>query len=174
MSNGETDEKLWCTRSTLPLDRKDYPKSLRLTLKETSDPDGVTWVATSYNWPPGQVVLFGDDEFPTSMDMECSHLCNHSWCLNAGHLVWETRLDNSRRKNCHVWATCPHGHQFNPCPHTPQCLPLKKCSCQTHIRSNPIVSWINILIDSRLDSCNQNNTKVLGYFGNFHSRPSFR
>lgn len=50
---------------------------------------------------------------------EASHRCNHPWCVNPKHLVWQTPLDNSDKKNCCTNANC--------CSHEPKCI---TCSIQ--------------------------------------------
>lgn len=45
--------------------------------------------------------------------MEISHLCHRPSCINAGHLILESKITNSERKMCHKsgmclghWPTC--------------------------------------------------------------------
>lgn len=140
IENGEKDNFLWCLKSTLPLDTRGYPKSLRLT-KAMGDEDGVCWVPSSFGWPPAQIAMLWNNKIPPSNDVEASHLCNHTWCLNPEHLVWETRATNAARKNCRIWTTCPCpcNKGFNPCTHEPKCTPLKYCFCDVHVKFNPLV-----------------------------------
>jgi len=46
---------------------------------------------------------------------ELSHLCGIRQCLV--HTLWEMPWDNVSRDGCHKYK------YFNPCPHTPPCLP---------------------------------------------------
>jgi hypothetical protein len=117
----------------LPLDPKGYPKGLRLGKSQQKGP-GDFKCNPNFNWSPAQIVLVYNGIIPASLNLEASHLCNHNWCVNPNHLLWETREDNLSRRNCIIWTKCPCGcnHSFNPCIHVPQCLPLKYCNCKKH------------------------------------------
>lgn len=39
---------------------------------------------------------------------QCSHRCCQPACLNLGHVVAESELENQRRKGCLVWVDCRH------------------------------------------------------------------
>jgi len=137
-----SDNKIFCIRSALSLDPKGYPKNLRLPLREQKGEDG--WKGNPKDqWPAAQVVLMKNGFKPDlslykKEDWEASHLCNHPWCVNINHLIWEHRKYNAYRKNCVTWTTCPCGcnHSYNPCIHSPKCIPMKKCTCVNHVIKN--------------------------------------
>jgi len=55
-----------------------------------------------------------------------SHLCHNAKCVNPSHLIAEDNADNQKRKPCtdlHIAKCQGCGHVYNPCPHTPQCIP---------------------------------------------------
>lgn len=137
VKNGQTKDKSreHCYRSSLPLTRQGYPKSLRLGKKnlEPGQNFGVN-KPEEYNWPPTHIVLMFNGEFPPSTTAEASHLCNHTWCVRKRHLRWEEPKANYARKNCNTWTQCPCpcNNKFNPCKHNPQCLSMRKCNCNVH------------------------------------------
>jgi len=125
--------KYFCDKPALSLGPQGYPKGLRLGKKQQKGPNDYR-CSPDFNWSPAQVMLVYIGIIPASDDLEASHLCNHNWCVNPNHLLWETRGENLSRRNCVVWTTCPCGcnYSFNPCKHVPQCLPLYLCNCQKH------------------------------------------
>jgi len=57
---------------------------------------------------------------PPHSSYEASHLCNNRLCVNHYHLIWETSLDNQRRKNCIRFRKYKH-RLLDVCPHDPPC-----------------------------------------------------
>src|SRR6185369_294956 len=148
--NGLTDktdadynnDKIYCIKPATVFDENGYPKNIRLGKRQQQDEDDFKCSAKR-PWPAGQLVLIYHGYEPDlslykKEDWEASHLCNHPFCVNLDHLVWEHRIYNARRKNCRIWTTCPCGcnHSFNPCTHNPKCIALKDCKCVKHINLN--------------------------------------
>jgi len=131
------DDYFYCLESPLSLDKFGRTKNLRLPKKMQKD-EGDLEIDPEFQWTPGQILLIADSEFPDDEKMETSHLCDHVWCVNVKHLIWELRPDNQRRKNCNSWTTCNCGcnHSFNPCRHDPVCIPMKYCNCIKHKKNN--------------------------------------
>jgi hypothetical protein len=130
-----TTSHVECYRSTLSLDgRRGYPKSLRLTnklLRQSEDPL-LSDIDSKYSWNAAGVMLVDSGKLPENATDEASHLCNHPWCVNPEHLVWESPKKNYSRKNCNTHFECECGKVSNPCTHSPQCLDLFDCTCDWH------------------------------------------
>jgi len=127
----------YCIRSPLSMDQNGRTKNLRLP-KYMQQDEGDLEIDPEFQWTPGQILLIADSEFPDSDIMEASHLCDHNFCVNVKHLVWEPRPNNQQRKNCNTWTTCTCGcgHSFNPCKHRPkQCIPMGYCRCPKHFKN---------------------------------------
>lgn len=126
-----------CFLSDLPLDQKGgYPKSLRLKKNFLIAPLGHdTSREVTFGYNAAAIVLVKDGKQAPDETSEASHLCEHPWCVNAAHILWETRQDNGKRKNCNTRTTCTCGcnNVFNPCRHTPACLDMTDCPCFRHL-----------------------------------------
>lgn len=129
-----------CWRSDLPLVKKSekvtptckthglgYPKSLYLNKAEMARPGDYIGVPPGFNWVPAQVMLVCRDSHAKNRYQESSHLCDHGFCVNPDHLIWEDPQQNYWRKNCIPWTTCPCRNSWNPCIHKPQCIPMIGC-----------------------------------------------
>jgi hypothetical protein len=120
-------------------DKWGYPKNIRLGTRQQLREGDLIYDSNS-SWSAAQLVLFRNgrrpdfETYPDPKQWEASHLCNHPWCVNLDHLVWEHILNNTARKNCRTWITCPCGcnHSFNPCIHEPKCITMKACKCTYH------------------------------------------
>ncbi len=60
------------------------------------------------------IVLLHEERNPINEHDEASHLCGHSRCFNASHLVWEPMGINASRNECH--------HYNVQCNHVPKCI----------------------------------------------------
>jgi Zinc-binding loop region of homing endonuclease len=67
--------------------------------------DGLTYAA---------IVLLAAGKTPRNEHDEASHLCGHSRCFNAEHLVWEPLGVNASRNECHHYGVA--------CSHNPPCV----------------------------------------------------
>jgi len=128
-----------CLKSNLSLDPNGYCKNLRLMKKGLKH--GIftpemkkkkCFSKEDFQWSATGLVLVKNGHDPPASNHEASHLCNHPWCLNVKHLVWETPKKNYKRKNCITETTCPCpcGHTFNPCKHNPQCIKCNIHECK--------------------------------------------
>jgi len=86
-----------CLKSSkLPLDSKGYCKNLRL-MKKGLEKGTFTkemskkkcFIKKDYQWSATGLVLVKNGQYPSDANNEASHLCNHPWCLNVKHLLWE-------------------------------------------------------------------------------------
>jgi hypothetical protein len=62
-----------------------------------------------------------------TLEHDASHLCHHTLCATLGHVIWEPKEDNQRRKNCLVWVECAHKEEGClkkqwVCVHDPPCI----------------------------------------------------
>jgi len=126
-----------CLLSGLPLDGKGgYPKSLRLTKDFLKAFKGhCTERDVTFGYNAAAVTLVHDQQLAPGVASEASHTCEHPWCVEKTHLLWEDRTANGRRKNCKTRVKCPCGCDvtFNPCDHpTKQCLDMTGCQCPRH------------------------------------------
>ncbi len=65
--------------------------------------------------------------FPKQATDEVSHLCDNSRCLRVDHLRWESRQQNSDRKNCPGWIACGCCNEMHDaCVHDPKCKKVTK------------------------------------------------
>ncbi len=131
-----------CLKSSkLPLDSKGYPKNLRLMKKGlakgkiTSEMKAMPcFQKEDFQWSATGLVLIRDQRHPPDSHWEASHTCNHPWCLNPKHLLWEEPQMNYKRKNCLTATRCPTcQHGFNPCVHQPKCELCTIPDCQYHL-----------------------------------------
>jgi hypothetical protein len=119
----------------------DYPGNIRLGKRKQRN-EGDLKYNPNTSWSAAQLVLFYHDRkpdletYPNPKEWEASHLCNHPWCVNLDHLLWEHIKKNAGRKNCRTWITCPCpcNHSFNPCNHEPKCITMKACKCKFHTK----------------------------------------
>ena len=127
-----------CYLSTLPLDGKGgcYPKSLWLDQAHLDARRGHSLERPkTFGYNSGAVVLLKHGHSAPDAASEVSHLCEHPWCVRPEHIIWESRKDNGKRKNCNTRTKCPScdcGASFNPCKHIPQCLDMTDCACSRH------------------------------------------
>lgn len=129
-----------CLRSSkLSLDPKGYPKNLRLGRKGIRQGNFTPAMAgmhcftkEDFQWSATGLVLVRDGRRAPGPKWEASHTCNHPWCLNKDHLLWEIPQSNYKRKNCVTQTECPKcQHSFSPCVHDPPCLPCGILNCKS-------------------------------------------
>jgi hypothetical protein len=109
-----------CLKSSkLSLDPKGYPKNLRLMKKgleqaQLTDEmkEMLCFTKPEFQWSATGLALVKDGRLPPASHYEASHTCNHPWCLNDEHLLWEEPRMNYKRKNCLQSTECPN------CQHT--------------------------------------------------------
>jgi len=135
------DEGNGCLKSSkLSLDPKGYPKNLRLMktgLKNAKLTDEMKemlcFQKPEFQWSATGLALVMDGRPPPDSHFEASHTCNHPWCLNSEHLLWEEPRMNYKRKNCLQSTDCPQcNHSFCPCVHDPKCLLCTIPNCKYH------------------------------------------
>lgn len=120
----------------------ELPTGCRLAQKTANKKAGFGWVKMK---PPGlggraeyyvhhlTVVAGAEDAASYAQVKELllkgnqfSHRCHQPRCFAEGHIVLESEADNLARTVCKgtTWVVCPCGcgHEFNPCPHAPQCI----------------------------------------------------
>jgi hypothetical protein len=75
-------------------------------------------------------------------DMDVSHRCANTKCMNPDHMCLENKEANNRRKNCLVWIECHHpncdrseGFIF-VCTHQPRCIKIHPTKTQAQIQIN--------------------------------------
>jgi len=130
-----------CLKSSkLSLDPKGYPKNLRL-MKKGVEKARLTdemktmhcFTTPEFQWSATGLALVKDGRLPPASNYEASHTCNHPWCLNDEHLLWEEPRMNYKRKNCLQLTDCPNcKHSFSPCIHNPPCIPCTLPNCKYH------------------------------------------
>lgn len=73
---------------------------------------------------------------------EASHLCGHTCCQTLGHVIWEEKTLNQRRKGCRVWVDCTHelGCQMKVlvCTHVPMCVKSIPETTEDQVRTWPL------------------------------------
>ncbi|KAK9359472.1 zinc-binding loop region of homing endonuclease-domain-containing protein [Lipomyces starkeyi] len=62
-----------------------------------------------------------------SNSFDVSHICNNSKCFNPGHLIVESRQNNTRRRTCVGHKVILYGDfEYNPCRHG-EIQKMRKC-----------------------------------------------
>ncbi len=114
----------WCVESNRRAESSRlYPLGVCLNLYGMDQPGDYSDCLSYYKFPLTHVVLATEGKFASATDDEASHLCDNTWCIRVGHLVWESRELNARRKGC-PGGILVNNELHSACVHFPPCIKI--------------------------------------------------